>query len=134
VLLIAAVPALAGAQGFKWWQLEEFQANLALAPDQITKLEGVYQGLRPKLTSGKEDLDRLEKRLSGVIAEGVMPEGDVMKLVEQVESSRADLTKARTLMIYRMHQLLTPDQRAKMNAMHDRWEKERRQGRRPPAR
>jgi Spy/CpxP family protein refolding chaperone len=35
-------------------------------------------------------------------------------------------------MIYRMHQILTLDQRAKMNALHARWEQERRQGRRPP--
>jgi Spy/CpxP family protein refolding chaperone len=36
-------------------------------------------------------------------------------------------------MIYRMHRLLTADQRAKMNALHERWEQERRQVRRQPA-
>ncbi len=55
-----------------------------------------------------------------------------MRLVDQVEESRADLAKTRTLMIYRMHQTLTVEQRAKMNALHDKWEQERRQGRRPP--
>lgn len=134
VALIVGLPALAGAQGFKWWQSEKFKADLTLAPDQTTRLEDVYQGLLPKLTSGKEALDRLEKRLSDVIAEGVVPEGDVMKLVDQVEHSRAELAKTRTLMIYRMHQILTVEQRAKMNALHERWEQERRQGRRPPNR
>jgi Spy/CpxP family protein refolding chaperone len=132
VVLLVGLPAMAGAQGFKWWQSEQFKTDLVLAPDQITKLEGVYQGLRPTLTSGKENLDQLEKRLSDVIAKGVAPEGEVMKLVDQVERSRSELTKTRTLMIYRMHQILTAEQRAKMNAMHDRWEKDRRQGRRPP--
>jgi Spy/CpxP family protein refolding chaperone len=132
VVLLVGLPAMAGAQSFKWWQSEKFKTDLVLTPDQTAKLEDVYQGLLPKMTSGKENLDRLEKRLSDVIADGVAPEGDVMKLVDQVESSRADLAKTRTLMIYRMHRILTLDQRAKMKAIHDRWEEERRQGRRPP--
>ena len=132
LVLVLAVPAVAGAQGFKWWQSDKFKTDLALAPDQISRLEEVYQGLRPKLTAGKEELDRLETGLSKLIAEGVAPEGDVMKIVDQVEHSRAELAKTRTLMIYRMHQILTVDQREKMNALHERWEQERRQVRRQP--
>jgi Spy/CpxP family protein refolding chaperone len=134
LVLVLAVPAVAGAQGFKWWQSDKFKTDLALAPDQISRLEEVYQGLRPKLTAGKEELDRLETGLSKLIAEGVAPEGDVMKIVDQVEHSRAELAKTRTLMIYRMHQILTVDQREKMNALHERWEQERRQVRRQPTR
>ena len=132
LVLVLAVPAAAGAQGFKWWQSDKFKTDLALAPDQISRLEEVYQGLRPKLTAGKEELDRLETGLSKLIAAGEAPEGDVMKMVDQVEHSRAELAKTRTLMIYRMHQILTVDQRAKMNALHERWEQERRQTRRQP--
>jgi Spy/CpxP family protein refolding chaperone len=126
------VPAVAGAQGFKWWQSDKFKSELTLSTDQIVRLEEVYQALRPKLTAGKEELDRIESGLSKLIAEGIAPEGDVMKMVDLVEHSRAELAKSRTLMIYRMHQILNVDQRAKMNALHDRWEQERRQVRRPP--
>jgi len=132
VVLAVAAPAVAGAQGFKWWQSDKFKSDLALLPDQITRLEEVYQGLRPTLTAGKEELDRLESSLSKLIAAGEAPEGDVMKMVDQVEHSRAELAKSRTLMIYRMHRILTADQRAKMNALHERWEQERRQVRRSP--
>ena len=134
LVLSVAVPAAAGAQGFKWWQSDKFKTDLALTADQITRLEEVYQGLRPTLTTGKEELDRLESGLSKLIAEGIAPETDVMKVVDQVEHARAELAKSRTLMIYRMHQTLTVDQRAKMNALHDRWEQERRQIRRQPSR
>ena len=134
VALLLGITTLAGAQGFKWWQSDKFKADLGLTPDQCAKLEEVYQGLLPRLTSGKEELDRLEDRLSKLIAEGVAPEGDVMKMVEQVERSRSELAKSRMLMIYRMHQLLTVEQRAKMNALHQKWEQERRQGRRNPGR
>jgi Spy/CpxP family protein refolding chaperone len=133
LVIVLAVPAVAGAQGFKWWQSDKFKSDLTLSADQTTRLEEVYQSLLPKLTAGKEDLDRLESGLSKLIAEGVASEGDVMKMVDQVERSRAELAKSRTLMIYRMHRLLSADQRAKMNALHERWEQERRQVRRQPA-
>jgi hypothetical protein len=38
------------------------------------------------------------------------------------------LSKARTLMIYRMNRLLTPDQRAKVKAMYDQKQPPRRGG------
>jgi Spy/CpxP family protein refolding chaperone len=133
LVIFLLAPAPVGAQGFKWWQSDKFKSDLTLSPDQITRLEEVYQGLLPKLTAGKEDLDRLESGLSKLIAEGVAPEGDVMKMVDQVERSRAELAKTRTLMIYRMHQILSVEQRAKMNALHERWEQERRQIRRQPS-
>lgn len=124
-LLVVGLPALAGAQGFKWWQKDTIQAELALTADQSAKLEQVYQSLYPRLSGGKESLDRLEKRLSDLIAPGTASEGDVMKLVYEVEDARAALNRTRTLMVYRMHLLLTPEQRLKMKAMHDRWEQER---------
>ena len=133
LVFLVALPAAAGAQGFKWWQSDKFKSDLMLSADQVTRLEEVYQSLLPKLTAGKEDLDQLESSLSKLIAEGVAPEGDVMKMVDQVERSRAELAKSRTLMIYRMHRILTVDQRVKMNALHERWEQERRQIRRQPA-
>jgi Spy/CpxP family protein refolding chaperone len=134
LVFVLAFPALSDAQGFKWWQSDRFKADLTLTPDQTAKLEDVFQGLLPKLTSGKDALDRVEKRLSDVVADGVAPEADVMKLVDQVEHTRSELAKTRMLMVYRMHQILTVEQRAKLNTLHDKWEQDRRQGRRPPGR
>lgn len=123
---MVGLPAMAGAQGFKWWQSERFKTELALTPDQSVKLEEVFQGLYPRMSGGKESLDRLETRLSDLIAPGTASEAEVMKVVYEVEDARAALNRTRTLMVYRMHLLLTPDQRVKMKAMHDRWEQDRR--------
>jgi Spy/CpxP family protein refolding chaperone len=126
VVLLVSVPTLAGAQSFKWWQQDRTKAELGLTPEQSVKLEGVFQDLYPRLNGAKESLDRLEKRLSGLIAPGTASEAEVMKLVYEVEDARAALNRTRTLMVYRMHLLLTPEQRLTMKAMHDRWEQERR--------
>jgi Spy/CpxP family protein refolding chaperone len=113
---------------FKWWQDERFKTELGLTLDQCKRAEDVYQGVRPRMTADMEELGRLETRLSEVITAGVLPEADVVRMIDQVETARAQLGKVRTLMIYRLRQMLTPDQRTKMKAMHDAWEKERRQG------
>jgi Spy/CpxP family protein refolding chaperone len=134
LVLVLAFPALAGAQGFKWWNSDRFRADLTLTADQVTRLDEVYQGLLPKLASGKDALDRLEKQLSDVVANGTAPEAEVMNLVDQTERSRSELAKTRMLMVYRMHQILTVEQRAKMNALRAKWEQDRRQDRRPPGR
>jgi len=129
-LLAALAPGTARAQGFKWWQSDRFKTELGLTADQVTRLEAVYQGLLPRLTTGKEELDGLEKRLSGYVRDATASEAEVMKQVDMVENARSSLGRTRTLMIYRMHRILTPEQRVKMNALHDKWEEDRRQNRR----
>ena len=46
--------------------------------------------------------------------------------IDRVEAVRANLNKMRTLMLLHMRQVLTPDQRTRFNALHDRWEQENR--------
>jgi Spy/CpxP family protein refolding chaperone len=129
-VLACLAPTLAAAQGFKWWHSDQVKTDLALNPDQVTRLEGVFQDLLPRMTAEMEELDRLEKKLSEVIRGGTANEADVMKQVDIVEATRSSLGRTRTMMIYRMYRILTPEQRIKMKALHDKWEEERRQSRR----
>jgi hypothetical protein len=50
----------------------------------------------------------------------------IVAQIAVVESTRAELNKGRTLMIYRMNKLLSVDQRAKVKAMYDRREPNKR--------
>lgn len=122
-----ALAAPADAQGYKWWQSDRFKTELGLTPDQVTALEDVFQGSLPRMTAAKDIVDRLEKQLSDLIADGTASESDVVKVIDQVEGARGELGKARTLMVYRMHRILTPEQRVKVKALH---EQDRKQNRR----
>jgi Spy/CpxP family protein refolding chaperone len=123
-LAILALAPPAGAQSsFPWWKTEQFQKQLGLNADQIARIDTVFQSALPKLRQEKEELDRLEAELSRMIAADV-DEIQVTKEVDRVESVRAHLNKMRTLMLVHMRQVLTPDQRAKMNALHEQWEKD----------
>ena len=117
VTLLAVVPEL-GAQSFKWWQDEKSKAVLSLTGDQVTRLEVIFQTALQQMRPHYEELSRQEKALSALIEKPESTEAEVERLAEQVESLRADLGKARTLMLFRFDRVLTPEQRGKLKELH----------------
>ena len=125
-LLTLLTTAPAQAQGFKWWQNERFQKGLSLSPEQTSKLEDVFQTASPTLRAQKRALDKLEDELSKMVREARVEEPEVEAFVVRVEAARADLSKTRTLMFFRMHRILSPEQNIKLDQLFDQMEKERR--------
>jgi protein CpxP len=125
--VLIAAPVSAGAIKFKWWQSERFIRELALTPDQQTRLEGIFKSSWASLEACKGDLDRLDSELSKLIADGTTPETQVIQQIDRVEASRSALGRARSLMLYRMYRVLTPDQRIKLKALNELIEKEKEQ-------
>ena len=126
--VLAAVPAAAGQAGkFKWWQSERFVRELALTADQSARIEQVFQASWPALHAAKLDLDRLEGELSALIAEGTASESKVLQQIDRVEASRSAMGRTRSLMLYRMHQILSAEQRVKLKALYEAVEREKAQ-------
>jgi Spy/CpxP family protein refolding chaperone len=127
VLLLGSVaPAAAGQGGkFKWWQSERFIQELALTKDQSRQVEEVFQASWPALQAAKADLDRLETELSRLIAEGTTSEAMVLHQIDKVEASRSAMGRTRSLMLYRMHRLLSSEQRVKLKALYESMEREK---------
>ena len=128
LLLVGAGAASAG-QGskFKWWQSERFVQELALTKDQSRQIEEVFQASWPALQAAKADLDRLETELSALIADGTAPEAKVLHQIDKVEASRSVMGRARSLMLYRMHRVLSPEQRARLKTLYEAVEREKAQ-------
>jgi Spy/CpxP family protein refolding chaperone len=125
ILLAAAIPAGAGQSlKFKWWQHEHFISELRLTPEQSDRIEQVFQASWPALKGAKHDLDRLETELSHLIAEGTASETKVLKQIDRVEASRSVMGRTRSLMLYRMHQVLTPEQRSRLKELNEAKERE----------
>ncbi len=123
IVLVSPTPAL--GQGFKWWQVERFQKDLTLTAEQISRLEGIFQTAEPSLRAQKSALEKLEHKLSKVIADPTSDEALVLQAAERVEGARAELSRTRTLQLFRMRRVLTDEQNAKMKAQHDRDRSER---------
>jgi Spy/CpxP family protein refolding chaperone len=126
--IVAAFPAEVAAQG-KWWQTERFQKELGLTAEQITRIEGIYQTAQPLLRAQKEAFDRREEKLSKVLADPKSDEAAVVQATDRLELARNEISRTRTLMLFRIRRVLNDDQLVKLNAMHDhdRRERERRE-------
>ena len=118
--LIVAAATPATAQGFKWWQTERFQKELALTAEQITRIEGIYQTTEPLLRAQKQAFDRREEKLSKTIADPKSDEPAVLQASDRLEAARTELSRTRTLMVFRIRRVLTDEQNVKITAMHER--------------
>src|SRR5687767_4880874 len=75
--LLLAVAAEGGQLRWKWWQSDEFRRELRLTPEQVERIDQVFQASLLSLQAGKGDLDRLERELSTVIADSAATEAQV---------------------------------------------------------
>ncbi|HKB13574.1 MAG TPA: periplasmic heavy metal sensor [Vicinamibacterales bacterium] len=127
ILLLLALAASARAQsfGFPWWRDAQFQKDLSLSADQSARIDNVFQSTITLLRQKKAELDQQEAELSRLIAANA-DEAVVVRQVDRVEEIRANLNKNRTLMLLRMRQVLSPEQRVRLNKLHEQWEKDHR--------
>jgi Spy/CpxP family protein refolding chaperone len=125
--IVLGLPAEVSAQG-KWWMSERFQKELALTQEQITRIEGIYQTTNPLLRAQKEAFDRREDKLSKVIADPKSDEPAVLQAIDRLDLARNEMSRTRTLLLFRIRRVLSDEQLLKLNAMHehDRKERERR--------
>jgi len=122
-LLALAAPVHGQSFGFPWWKDAQFQKDLSLTAEQSARIETVFQSTVTILRQKKVELDQQEAELSRLIA-GNADEGVVTRQVDKVEGIRAHLNKTRTLMLLRMRQVLTPDQRVQLNRLYEQWSKD----------
>ena len=107
-----------------WWIDAKRRAELGITDQQSAAVDAIWQKTLPSQRERREKLIKLEDALSQ-LTDGA-DEAAVIAQVERVESLRAELNKVRTLMLYRMHRILTAEQRAKVKAMFEQHEPPRR--------
>jgi Spy/CpxP family protein refolding chaperone len=129
LLLALTAPVRGQSFGFPWWRDAQFQRDLSLTADQSGRIDAVFQKTIPTLREKRAELDAQEEELSRMIAANA-DEASVIKQVDRVEAIRSHMNKMRTLMLLRMRQILSPEQRVKLNQKYEQWEKDhRREGR-----
>jgi Spy/CpxP family protein refolding chaperone len=122
-MLALTAPVHGQSFGFAWWKDARFQHELGLSADQSARIDAIFQAAISQLRPKKEELDKQEDLLSQQIASGA-DEALVTKQVEKVEAIRSQMNKMRTLMLLKERQVLSPDQRVKLNKLHEQWERD----------
>jgi Spy/CpxP family protein refolding chaperone len=122
-VLALAAPLHGQSFGFAWWKDAQFQHDLALTADQSARIDAIFQAAIAQLRPKKEELDKQEELLSQQIVAGA-DEALVTRQVDRVEAIRSNMNKMRTLMLLKERQVLSPDQRIKLNKLHEQWERD----------
>ena len=121
--LLAPPAADAGmSQRHKWWQSDAVKAELGLTDRQSADLEEIFQAMRPRQKELIEQLKVEERALAAIMHAPDAAEWEVTLQIDRVETTRSALGKTRTLLLYRMHRLLTAAQR---DALREWWERRR---------
>lgn len=100
----------------KWWHDPECKSQVGLSERQAAEIDRIFLSVRAELRAEKAELEKQEAALSRLLAESNDNEAVVVRTIDRVEAARSALAKTRTLMLYRMHRLLSPDQRRKLEA------------------
>jgi len=104
------------------------RAELGITDQQSAAVESVWQQSLPHLRDLRRQVDDMDNTVSQMIRDAV-DEPTIVAELDRVESTRSELNKGRTLMLYRMNRVLTADQRTKLKAL---WEREHSSDRRRP--
>jgi Spy/CpxP family protein refolding chaperone len=107
-------------QPFKWWAIDQYKQELKLTPDQSAEIEKVFQASMERLRVDKDDLDRAQSSFSQLMEKTSVGERDFARAVDQLELARYNVSKERTMMLVRIHNILTPDQRKGLEAIRKR--------------
>jgi Spy/CpxP family protein refolding chaperone len=111
------------AQGFAWWKSEQMKKDLGLTAEQSVRIDKIWESTRPELRQEWDELSRLEEKLSHLIKSDT-DEATLARQIDRVETARMNGNKTRSLMLVQMLKVLTPDQRLRLQKLHERWEQD----------
>lgn len=118
----------------KWWLDATDRAELGITDEQSGKLEAIFQSVSPGQRERWREHERLEPIVARLIKDGSADPGHVAPQVERIETLKAQMNAARIMMLYRMQQELSADQRGKLKRLLERRDAERRKSTDSPVR
>lgn len=99
-----------------FWQDEVIKKEIALTDQQVQKIQALSDAAKPEFDKYREEFTKEQKeldRLMSIRAEDVT----VMMQIDRVEALRTVLNKRQTLLRYRIHKVLSPQQDARLKAI-----------------
>jgi Spy/CpxP family protein refolding chaperone len=100
-----------------WWKNPRVVETLSLTPDQVKRMDGIFQESRLKLIDLRANVQKQEVMLEPLLSANPVDSAKAMVQIDKVAEGRADLEKANARMLLGIRGVLTPDQWTKL---HDR--------------
>lgn len=98
-----------------WWHNPDLAQKLSLTPEQVTKMDDIFQKSRMQLIDLKANLDRQNLLLEPMMNANPVDQSKAMAQIDRVAEARADLEKANAKMLLGIRGVLTPEQWTKLH-------------------
>ena len=110
---------------FKWWAIDKYKQELKLTAEQSAEIEKIFQASMERLRVDKDDFDREQGNFSRLMDKASVDDREFQRAIDRLEMARYYVSKERTLMLVRIHSVLTPEQRKGLEAIRKRNDAER---------
>jgi Spy/CpxP family protein refolding chaperone len=110
---------------FKWWTIDKYKQELKLTAEQSAEIERIFQASMERLRADKDEFDREQSNFSRLMDKASVDDREFQRAVDRLEMARYYVSKERTLMLVRIHSVLTPEQRKGLEAIRKRNDAER---------
>lgn len=108
-----------------WWRDAALQKELGLSARQVGKIDRIWDTNMQSIRVLWKEMEAVEAEFNRLIKENTAEERVIALQIDRVEALRSQINKSRHLMIYRIHQVLTPDQYRKLTEHLERRRKDR---------
>jgi Spy/CpxP family protein refolding chaperone len=105
---------------WEWWKDEAVKKEMQLTPEQLRNISNLYDRRVRDMKPMDEAYQKERKELDKMSSERLVEVSVYSIQVSRVEALRTELFKTRTVMLYQIHRMLTPEQIKKLDEIRDR--------------
>jgi Spy/CpxP family protein refolding chaperone len=109
-----------------WWKNPKDMAEIGITAAQSKQIDDLFHDEIEKMKPLRLMVNELERALEETMRANTADISAFSRQVQKIEGKRAELNTMRTVMLYRMRRVLNAEQNAKLLAMWDRQQAERR--------
>jgi len=99
-----------------WWKNPMIVQRLTLTPDQVTRMDAIFQKSRIDLIDLKANVEKQEVLLEPMLSANPPDTAKASLQIDKVADARASLEKSNAKMLLGIRGVLTPDQWTKLSA------------------
>jgi hypothetical protein len=115
IVALGLIGAPTPIESARWWYSARVTAALRLTSDQSRRIQEIYDSHRPERYAAVARCEKARAEAERAMAVG-LPEEDLERALSAFADAEADRRRVRTLMLYRMWRVLSPQQRARLES------------------
>jgi Spy/CpxP family protein refolding chaperone len=104
---------------FKWWNSPRIIKELGLTPQQVHKIETIWNENRKNLIGLRAEHDKLQVDMDELVSRPAADEAALRSMVDQLFRAKAEVEKATLIMRLRIRDVLTPEQQERSRALFE---------------